>query len=39
MKYLPPELCTNREADRIIEAIGPEVGERLIKKLVDGRVK
>ena len=38
MAYHPRDLCTDREADRIIESLGPETGERMLKKLIDRRL-
>lgn len=35
MAYLPGSLYSDRQADMLIEALGPEVGERLIKHAVD----
>lgn len=35
MKYYPAESATDAEADRIINAVGPETCEKLIKKAVD----
>jgi hypothetical protein len=37
MQYYPSELCTDAEADKIIESIGQQTAERMIKALVDGR--
>jgi hypothetical protein len=37
MRYYPSELCTDAEADRIIESIGRQTAERMIRALVDGR--
>lgn len=31
MKHHPKNFITNYEADRIIEAIGPEIAERMIR--------
>lgn len=36
MRYHPPELYTDREADRIIEALGPQIMEQQVKHAVDG---
>lgn len=38
MRFHPRDLCTNSEADRIIEALGPEVGQRMLKRVIDARV-
>ena len=35
----PIELYTDREADRIIESLGPQTAERLIKALVDQKLE
>ena len=35
MKNYPENLMTDHEADRIIEAIGPEIAERMVKIAVD----
>lgn len=35
MRDWKPEFVTNREADRIIESIGPIAAERCIKEAVD----
>jgi hypothetical protein len=37
MKYFPPELYTDREADRIIESYGPKTREHLLKRAVDNK--
>jgi len=37
MKNYPDALMTDTEADRIIESIGPEVLEKMIKAQVDAR--
>tara|TARA_R100000742_G_C4234322_1_gene55232 strand:- start:246 stop:440 length:195 start_codon:yes stop_codon:yes gene_type:complete len=31
LKHHPKEFCTNKEADKVIETIGPEVVEKLIR--------
>jgi hypothetical protein len=38
MSYHPADLCTNAEADRIIEALGYRVAERMLKRAIDGRL-
>ena len=38
MQYYPEEHCTDRECDRLIESFVPATVERLIKKLVDGKI-
>ncbi len=38
MAYHPEHLCTNQEADRIIESLGPEIAERYIKHAVDRKL-
>lgn len=35
MRHYPQALMTDHEADRIIEAFGPEVGEQLVKTAID----
>ncbi len=35
LAYNPPEFYTDREADKIIEAMGPEIMERRMKQMVD----
>ena len=35
LKHYPAEFFTTREADRMIEALAPDVAERLIKNTVD----
>ncbi len=35
MQYHPPESYTDAEADKIIEAFGPEICERLLKRALD----
>lgn len=35
LAYLPESLYSNRQADMLIEALGSEVGERLIKHAVE----
>lgn len=37
LQYNPPEFYTDREADKIIEAMGPEIMERRLKELIDSR--
>ncbi len=37
MRRYPREFCTDREADRMIEAMGPRVAEILVRRAVDGR--
>jgi len=39
MRHYPLDFCTVREADRIIESIAPQTAERLLKKLVDGKLQ
>jgi hypothetical protein len=39
MHYYPSELCTDAEADRIIETIGEQTAQRMMKALVDGKLK
>lgn len=34
-RHYPKELITDREADKLIEAVGPQVSERLLKQKVD----
>jgi hypothetical protein len=36
MRHYPTEMMTDREADRIIEAMGPEAMEHAMKFIVDG---
>ena len=36
LKHYPSEHCTDRECDRIIETIGEQTAQRLLKQLVDG---
>lgn len=38
LQYNPPEFYTDREADKIIEAMGPEIMERRLKELIDSKV-
>jgi hypothetical protein len=38
IRYYPAELYTDREADRLIDAMGPEIAEQQIKRSVDERV-
>lgn len=38
MSYHPADLCTNAEADRIIEALGYRTAERMLKRAIDGRL-
>ena len=35
MKNYPEHLYDDREADKIIEALGPEIAERMVKVAVD----
>jgi hypothetical protein len=37
LHYMPAETYTDREADKLIEVLGPVVGERLLKREVDGK--
>lgn len=37
MKYMPPELYTDHEADKIIESYGPKTREHLLKRAVDNK--
>lgn len=39
MAKFPAELITNKQVDKLIEALGPMVAERLTKRLVDGKIK
>lgn len=34
-RYYPTEHCTDQEADRMIEQLGAEVREKIIKRYVD----
>jgi hypothetical protein len=34
-QYYPEQLQTDREADRIIESLGPQVAESMVRKAVD----
>jgi len=38
LQYNPPEFYTDREADKIIEAMGPEIMERRLKELIDSQM-
>ena len=38
MKYYPLDHCTARECDRIIETLGEQTAQRLLRKLVDGKL-
>lgn len=38
LQYNPPEFYTDREADKIIEAMGPEVMEKRLRHLIDSKV-
>jgi len=35
LQYVPEEFATDKECDKLIEAIGPEVAERMIRFGVD----
>jgi hypothetical protein len=35
INFYPDDLCTDREADRVIEALGPEVLEKQLKAMID----
>ena len=37
LQHHPEEFCTNTEADKVINTIGPEVIERMIKFGMDNR--
>lgn len=34
-RYYPTEFCTDQEADRQIEALGPEVQQKILKRYID----
>ena len=38
IQYNPPEFYNDREADKIIEAMGPEVMEKRLRHLIDTKV-
>jgi len=38
LQYNPSEFYTDREADKIIEAMGPEIMERRLKELIDSQM-
>ena len=38
MHYYPNELVTTHEMDRIIESIGEQTAQRMLKALVDGKL-
>lgn len=38
LRYYPSEHCTDRECDRLIESFVPQTVERLLKKLLDGKL-
>lgn len=38
MRHYPTEHCTTRECDRIIETIGEATAQRMLKRLVDGKM-
>jgi hypothetical protein len=38
MKYYPGDFCTDREADRLIETLGEQTAQRMLKSLVDGKL-
>lgn len=38
MEYYPDAFFTDHEADKIIEAIGPETASRLLKAAVDSKI-
>lgn len=35
LQYVPEEFATDKECDKLIESIGPEVAERMIRFGVD----
>ena len=37
LRYMPESMYSDREADRIIETLGPVVAERLLKREVDAK--
>lgn len=37
LQHHPEQFCTNTEADKVINTIGPEVIERMIKFGIDNR--
>ena len=38
LAHTPDQFCTDREADKVISVIGPEVVERMIKSGKDNKV-
>ena len=38
LKHHPKEFCTDREADKVITTLGPEVVEFMIKFAVDKKI-
>jgi hypothetical protein len=38
LRYMPASMFSVREADRIIETLGPEVAQRMLKKAVEARL-
>lgn len=38
LKHYPSEHITDREADRVIDAMAPETAERIIRAVIDGKV-
>ncbi len=38
LHYMPASMYSTREADRIIETLGPVTGERLLKRAVDAKL-
>jgi hypothetical protein len=38
-QHVPGVIFDEKEADRLIEALGPEISERLVRKFVDGGQK
>ena len=35
MKYFPIEAVTDKEADKVIESLGPQIREKLLKEHID----
>lgn len=37
-RHYPGEFCTDREADKLIEAVGPETAGEMLKRAVDRKM-
>lgn len=38
LKFLPSDLVTDKECDKLIESLGPRVREKLLKEFIDKKL-